>query len=85
MKKLDAVATTAGKIGLETDSGFLPHAPGLPNVETDKVPRTLRDTIRSGLGEKWTKELEDLLFWPLANFVERVHESALKDSNSPDL
>jgi hypothetical protein len=35
-------------------------------------PKTVRDALRIGLGDKWTKELEDALFWPVADFVDRA-------------
>jgi len=30
---------------------------------------TLRETIKKALGDKWTKELEDDLFWPISYWV----------------
>lgn len=45
---------------------------------------TLRDAIRLGLADKWTLELEDALFWPLAEFMDRscrnTYESGKRDA-----
>lgn len=31
-------------------------------------PNSLRNTIRIALGDKWTHELEEALFWPISMF-----------------
>jgi hypothetical protein len=31
-------------------------------------PKSLRNTIRMALGDLWTHDLEERLFWPLARF-----------------
>ena len=47
-----------------------------------KEEKTLRGVIREALGDQWTRELEDKLFWPLSYFCndacEAVKKQALK-------
>lgn len=47
-----------------------------------KEEKTLREVIREALGNQWTLELEDKLFWPLSYFCNdacnTVKEQALK-------
>jgi hypothetical protein len=46
-------------------------------------PHSLRNTLRIALGDKWTVELEDQLFWPVSMFCnnscERVREELRRD------
>ena len=45
---------------------------------------TLRDAIKQGLRDQWTQELEDRLFWPLAEFIEKVRGNQISSlSGSP--
>ena len=48
-------------------------------VEYD--PNSLRNTIRIALGDQWTSELEEKLFWPVSYFCtggcERVRAETL--------
>ena len=41
---------------------------------------TLREVIRKGLGDKWTKDLEDELFWSISNFVINASDLAREDA-----
>lgn len=46
---------------------------------------SLRDTIRKALGDKWTKELEESLFWPLAEFCQHSAEINYKNGREHEL
>lgn len=48
--------------------------------EIDKMNKTpsLRDSIKDGLGDQWTQELEDSLFWSLCKFLDGAREIAFR-------
>ncbi len=39
---------------------------------------TLREAIKKGLGEKYTKELEESLYWSVSEFMELVRENSAR-------
>jgi len=43
---------------------------------TEDFPSTVREAIRKGLAENWTRELEEALFWPIADFLGRSYSKA---------
>lgn len=49
-----------------------------PN-KLDHDPHSLRNTIKMALGDKWTRELEDQLFWPLSSFCNAACEMVRAD------
>lgn len=51
-------------------------------VVITKINMTLREAIIAGLGDSWTKELEDSLFWSISGFVDVVSENVRKEENN---
>jgi len=47
--------------------------------EVNYDPNSLRNTIRMALGDQWTRELEDKLFYPLAAFNDASMKCVLKE------
>lgn len=54
--------------------------------DEEKQPSTVREAIQRGLlaNNKWTKQLEDDLFWPVAYFMSRAcniaHQKGREDT-----
>ena len=49
-----------------------------PKIEYD--PDSLRNIIRMALGDQWTHDLEEKLFWPISLFCNAGCERAYKDT-----